>query len=43
MSKVKWGIRRDDLTKDDNLSYRITESSLMVTPEACQGCMHHVI
>ena len=36
-SKVKAGVRRDGLTKDDNLSSRITESSLTVTPEHCQG------
>ena len=42
-SKVKAGVRRDGLTKDDNLSSRITESSLTVTPEDCQGWIRHAI
>ncbi|KAG2218177.1 hypothetical protein INT45_003603 [Circinella minor] len=42
-SKVKAGVRRDGLTKDDNLSSRITESSLTVTAEDCQGWIRHAI
>ncbi|KAI9257953.1 hypothetical protein BDA99DRAFT_422443, partial [Phascolomyces articulosus] len=42
-SKAKGSVRRDGLTKDDNLSSRITESSLTVTPEHCQGWIRHTI
>ena len=42
-SKVKAGVRRDGLIKDDNLNGRITESSLAVTPKDCQGWIRHAI
>ncbi|KAG1455085.1 hypothetical protein G6F56_007157 [Rhizopus delemar] len=42
-SKVKGGIGRDGLTKDDNLSDRIIESSLTVTSEDCHGWIRHAI
>ncbi|KAI9262420.1 hypothetical protein BDA99DRAFT_438893, partial [Phascolomyces articulosus] len=41
--KIKAGARCDGLTKDDNLSSRITESSLVVIPEDCQGWIRHSI
>jgi transposase len=41
--KIKGSIRRDGLTMDDNLSQRIIESSLTVTPEDCQGWIRHAI
>ncbi|KAI9278796.1 hypothetical protein BDA99DRAFT_428836, partial [Phascolomyces articulosus] len=42
-SKVTSGVRHEGLTKDNNLSGRIAESSLNVTPEYCQGWIRHVI
>ncbi|KAI7848097.1 hypothetical protein BDC45DRAFT_490963 [Circinella umbellata] len=42
-SKVEAVVRRDGLTEDDNLSSRITKSSLTVTAEDCQGWIRHAI
>jgi transposase len=42
-SKLKAGVRRNKLDKEDSLSPRILESAKHITPQYCQGWIRHSI